>query len=226
MVRGTITAMTLRDLIGQRFGRLAVIEYAGSRTGGGAIWRCLCDCGIEVECQSANLVNGRTKSCGCYAKDHPANLRHGKSRTRVHNIWNGMRQRCNNPNSVAYKDYGARGIAICERWCVFDNFLADMGEPPDGMTLDRKDNDGPYSPDNCRWATDQQQKRNTRHSITVSWRGETRTLPEWADTTGIPRQTLWHRLRIEGLHGDELFKPLRIIARGQDRRRARAVAGA
>lgn len=217
--------MPLRDLTGQRFERLAILGYAGSRRGGGAIWRCQCDCGAVVECHSANLVNGRTKSCGCYKQDHPSTLSHGKSKTTVHNVWCGMRQRCENESAEAFPLYGGRGITVCERWQLFENFLADMGEPPPGMTIDRIDNDGPYSPENCRWATTTEQARNRRSVAVVEWRGETHTLPEWEQLTGIPRKVLWHRLKKVGLHGDELFKPLRVIARGQDRSRARA-AGA
>lgn len=222
--RYTGTTMPLRDLTGQRFERLAILEYAGSRRGGGAIWRCQCDCGAIVECHSANLVNGRTKSCGCFAKDNPTNLRHGRSRTTVHNVWGGMRQRCENPSSEFFPDYGGRGITVCDRWQVFENFLADMGEPPPGMTIDRIDNDGPYSPENCRWATKIMQARNKRSVAVIEWRGKALTLPEWEQATGIPRQTLWHRMKKKGLHGDALFKPLRVTARGPDRARSRAGA--
>lgn len=202
-----------------------MVSYAGSRKGGGAIWRCQCDCGNEVECQSANLVNGRTKSCGCYARDNPPRLRHGWSKTKTHNIWCGMRQRCENILSEAYPLYGGRGIHVCERWHTFENFIADMGVPPPGSSLDRINNDGPYSPENCRWASKLVQARNRRSVLTVEWRGETRTLPEWEELTGIPRKTLWHRMNKEGLKGDDLFKPLRVIVRGQDRLRARAGVG-
>lgn len=119
---------------------------------------------------------------------------HGKSRTPIHNLWWSMMARCHDENSHAYHLYGGRGINVCPRWRCFENFYADMGERPEGKTLDRIDNDGPYSPDNCRWATNEEQQRNRRglHHITAF--GRTMILTDWATASGVPMATLWARL--------------------------------
>lgn len=208
------------NLIGKEFGHLKVLEYAGSRPRGGAMWLCVCSCGNQKVVDGANLRYGRTNSCGCQTHaGHRAT--HRMSHTTIHNIWCGMRQRCENPNAEAFADYGARGITVCERWQEFENFLADMGEPPKGTSIDRIDNNLGYTPENCRWATRTEQARNKRTVTTIEWRGQVRTIPEWSEVTGIPRKTLWQRFKNTGLHGDDLFKPLRITARGQDRAPAR-----
>lgn len=135
--------MRFVDLTDKRFGRLVIKGLAGSRPGGGTIWRAICDCGKEVVCDGANIRYGRTKSCGCLRKEGPI-PRHNLSRTTTHNSWVAMRQRCNNPKSKYFSDYGARGIKVCDRWNKFDNFLEDMGEVPPGYSIDRINNDGHY----------------------------------------------------------------------------------
>lgn len=120
---------------------------------------------------------------------------HGFSRSKTYQSWLNMKKRCNLPSNKAYKHYGGRGIAVCERWNKFENFLADMGERPDGMTLDRyPDNDGNYEPSNCRWATSSQQHRNTRvcHYITVN--GVTKSSAEWEETSAVGRGCVIRRI--------------------------------
>lgn len=119
-----------------------------------------------------------------------------KSRTRLYNIWQMMRQRCNNPRAKGYEDYGGRGITVCERWQQsFDNFVTDMGEPPTkGHTLDRRENDKGYSPDNCRWATKLEQQQNMRTNRFVEYRGERRTVADWSRVVDVPEGALWNRL--------------------------------
>jgi hypothetical protein len=121
--------------------------------------------------------------------------RHGQCSTSTHNIWASMIQRCLNPKSQAYKWYGGRGIAVCERWRTFTNFVADMGSRPAGLTIDRIDTNGNYEPGNCRWATPKQQANNQRTNRLIAIGGEVRTLAEWADAAGLNHSTLHRRLR-------------------------------
>ena len=199
------------DLVGKGFGLLQVVAYAGSRSRGGAMWECICACGTRKVIDGANLRYGRTNSCGCNMHaGHRAT--HQMSHTSIHNIWCGMRQRCENPNPMAFADFGGRGIQVCERWQAFENFLADMGVPPTGMSIDRIDNDGGYSPENCRWASQKEQVNNRRTTLRCEFGGVTRTLKEWADETGLPYKTLHHRYAA-GKREHDLFAPLRGIVR-------------
>ena len=150
------------DLTDQRFGKLVAIEPTEKRRDRKIVWHCLCDCGNETFVTSSHLRSGHTKSCGCLRED--VSTIHGMYKTREYNSLDGAIQRCYNPNSPAYKNYGGRGIKVCERWRnSFEAFYEDMGPCPKDKTLDRwPDNDGNYELGNCKWSTRLEQQRNRR----------------------------------------------------------------
>ena len=200
------------DMTGQQFGRLTVIDQAPNiligRTSAVA-WRCLCACGNEVVKSARDLSGGNTKSCGCWRRDFTrANQTHGRSRDPVYHIWKAMRRRCADAGAPRY---GGRGIEVCDRWQhSFANFIADMGERPPGGTVERIDNDGPYSPENCRWASRKEQGRNKANNYLITHDGRTHTISEWAEASGIPAYRIWERIKVLGWTAEEaLTRPVR-----------------
>ena len=187
-----------KDLTNQKFGRLTAIKRIKSKKN--AKWLCKCDCGNTVEVYAFNLTRGNTKSCGCYHKDRTseAKLIHGERYTRLFNIWAGMKARCYNKTDPSYKNYGGRGISVCEEWRKsFVNFRdwAKSNGYKDSLTIDRIDNNGNYCPENCRWATAKQQSNNRRSNVYVTINGETHTVTEWSEINGISYHTIASRRR-------------------------------
>lgn len=163
-----------KDMTGLTFGRLKVLEVAGSR-GGTVRWICHCACGVQKEVEGAKLRRGITTSCGCYRRSIAKEVgkkiaTHGMRGTPEYNVWDAMLRRCKNKTHPEFKNYGERGIQVCERWRKFENFFEDMGKrPSDDHSIDREDNNGNYEPENCRWAiaTTQQQNRRNNHVVTA-----------------------------------------------------------
>jgi hypothetical protein len=194
----------IKDRTGARYGRLVAVELDSVRASPNgatmAFWRCACDCGALTVVGAKNLQSGMTKSCGCYSRDRTREVRtkHGESRGYTYNSWRAARERCYNPKCRSFHLYGGRGIAMCERWADYRNFLADMGERPRGKTLDRIDGDGNYEPENCRWATAREQASHLPHTIQVEHEGEVASLFHYASLRGVNPATLAWRVREGG----------------------------
>lgn len=159
---------TVRDIRGERFGRLIALKLGVPRRKPSGrqerTWLCACDCGKKTIAWQTALTTGNTRSCGCLHREigRVALTKHGKTNTRIFRIWSGIKSRCLNPRCPAWKHYGGRGITLCERWRSFENFYADIGDAPLGLSIDRIDNDKGYEPGNVRWATSLEQARNRR----------------------------------------------------------------
>lgn len=193
--------MPFRDLAGQTFGRLVVVAPTRDSRGKHC-WQCRCSCGKETRVGAHDLRAGKVVSCGCFLLERirEANTTHGHNknnaqRSQEHRTWAAMLSRCRNPKDTKYERYGGRGIKVCPRWLKFENFLVDMGRKPSPKyTIERKDNDGNYELDNCRWATRKEQMRNTQRTRLLTHRGKTQCLQDWATELGVRYLTLWSRL--------------------------------
>ncbi len=174
------TDYRFKDLTGRKFGRLTAVAFAGSISGR-YCWHCQCDCGAVSIVRAGRLLSKQTVSCGCYGRTQ--HVKHGCSNGGAeYRIWKHIKDRCCNPNDGAYKNYGGRGIQVCDRWLrSFENFIADMGPRPSRChSIERKDNNKGYEPSNCCWATRAQQSRNKRNNRWFTHDGQTMTLSEWA----------------------------------------------
>lgn len=194
------------DLMGQRFGSLTALRYTHIVLSSGRrmpAWVCACDCGAEKAILGCHLRSGKSRSCGCrLGSEKPGGNR---KKWPGYGVWQQMNYRCENPDVKGYRYYGARGIKVCDRWRGgvdgFENFIADMGgPPPDGLTIDRIDNDGNYEPGNCRWATPEQQRFNTRRSIHAVIGGVRVPLIKYAKRLGLNYEVLRIKVRKDGIH--------------------------
>lgn len=188
--------MRILDLTGKKFGRLRVVARGPDKEQGRPSWLCVCTCGKQSAVDGRALRCGNTRSCGCW-KDEKTGARrrtHGMSYTVTYAVWRNMHERCGNPNNTQYADYGGRGIGVCTRWHSFENFLADMGERPEGMTLERMKNSRGYSKSNCVWATRMQQAKNKRNNRWLTAGGETLHLAEWGRRLGISASSVAGRV--------------------------------
>lgn len=184
----------VKDLTGQSFARLTVLEFAGTRSLK-AYWLCRCECGVTITLCGGSLTSGNSKSCGCLNRD--TRTSHGKHRTPEYKAWQQILQRCCNPSSPTYPLYGGRGITACDRWRTsFVAFSEDMGlRPSPKHSIDRIDNDAGYCKENCRWATKKEQSRNTRQNVLVTFRGKTQCITAWAEELRMKPDTLQDRLQ-------------------------------
>jgi hypothetical protein len=200
------------NLIGEKFGRLSPIKYIGNSK-----WLCECDCGNEVVVLTACLRNGNTKSCGCYNREKVIenSYKHGQSKSRINHIYRDMKDRCYNSKKQNYKYYGGRGIIICDEWLDkkegfldFYNWSLENGYN-DKLSIDRKNVNGNYTPDNCRWVTFDDQMKNMRSNHYIEINGEIKTVKEWSIIFNINYGTLLSR--INKLHWDlkDIFKDVR-----------------
>lgn len=198
------------DMVGKRFGRWSVIQDSAQRSKSGTIrYLCRCDCGTVKTVGGASLRNGTSVSCGCYNREvitNPNKVRNEK----LYAVWNGMKQRCANKNDKKYRHYGGRGIRVCDEWrsdySAFKNWSEENGYKP-GLSIDRENNDGPYSPNNCRWVTTKIQNSNNRRNRKLTIDGLTKTITEWAESTGVKPSTITRRIEL-GWPLCDLFRPV------------------
>lgn len=193
---------------GQKIGRLTALEkrymWVENHTRRRAAWLCKCDCGNTKIIRESSLTDGTTKSCGCLQRELLSKRagKHYGFGTRLYNIWNSMRQRCNNPNHKAYNNYGGRGIAVCSEWDDYSAFREwaikqgyDINAKRGVFTLDRIDVNKGYSPSNCRFISMSNQSNNKRKTIIITYNNETHPLKEWADILGMKYCTLWKQYK-------------------------------
>ena len=195
----------MSDLIDRQFGRLTVVEYAGIKTSPGGtkrkMWKCICSCGNETTVNTSNLINGTTKSCGCwkYEKMKEHSTKHSGTHDRLYGIWKSMRYRCNNPKDSHYSFYGKKGIRVCAEWDDYANFKKwayangyDDNAEYGNCTIDRIDNNGDYSPSNCRWVDRTTQANNTSRNRYVDFQGQRLTIAEFARAMNIDKNHAWY----------------------------------
>lgn len=183
-----------KDLKNKRFGMLIAKRLAGKNKSGRTLWFCHCDCGKESITTTSNLINGHTKSCGCIRKFN--SVTHGMYYHPLYNVWNAMKQRCYNPNHLAYYRYGGRKIKVCNEWQSFKPFAdwAISNGYKKGLTIDRINNNGNYEPNNCRFVSYRRQANNRKNNHFITYQGETMTLADWGRRVSINPRALLKRL--------------------------------
>lgn len=204
-----VTPKRAKDITGQRFGKLTVLAFHGLSEGKSQIakWLCQCDCGNTTVAFVTVLNSGRKTTCGCEKGQRISEriAKHGQHGTPTYLSWRSMKARCLNPSSPDYADYGGRGITVCDRWASsFEAFLADMGERPTGLTLDRVDTNGNYEPGNCQWSTPKKQASNRRNNSLITYKGEEMTISEFAERVGLTRQSARYYLKVRGMAPEEV----------------------
>ena len=197
------------NLVGRSFGRLVVVSRA-QNIKNCSRWECKCACGNTKLVMAQQLLSGNTKSCGCLHKEQLSRRvrKHGLSGTKDWWVWSKIKDRCCRPQDASWPNYGGRGITICERWkSDFLAFMADMGPRPSPQhSIERRDNNGPYSPENCYWATDLQQAANKRNNVYLTHGGETYHMSEWARKLGLKPDQLKYLIRRRKLSLTEVIK--------------------
>lgn len=204
------------DRVGKRFGKLTVIELVKRPDRPkAAFWKCKCDCGNETIAFVGHLTHNHTTSCGCHAlqRTSESHWKHGQAgngkkrrSTPEYRVWHKMKQRCYDVDSNGYENYGGRGIRVCKRWLDgFQNFFDDMGKRPEGMSIERKDNNGNYEPSNCCWATKKTQSNNRRNNIQIMFNGRTQNLKQWCDEFGVKYKMAHKRIKHYGWTPEKAF---------------------
>lgn len=201
-------------LVGQKFGKLTVIKNTGERQSKDIVWLCQCECGNYTKVITSNLnpsKKNRTLSCGCHRKERVT--KHGLCKTKIYKALNHIRQRCFNISDPKYMDYGGRGITVCDEWIGDDGYVnfynwSIANGYKDGLTIDRVDNNGNYSPDNCRWATRTMQQNNRRVNHNIEINGEIHTLTEWSRIKGMNTGTILGRIRRGWSEKDAVITPV------------------
>jgi len=205
----------VRDVSGLRFGKLLVVGFSHMQSHK-SMWNCKCDCGGLSIVSVSNLHTGHTTSCGCSRVEFGKTSRtHGMRHTKAYSVWTNMITRCSNPNVKCFKNYGGRGINVCERWKVFDNFIADMGTPASGMQLERIDNSKGYEPGNCKWETASRNCRNKRTNKILTHNGKSLCLSDWESEVGISARLISDRIRKGWTAKEALETPVNIQFRNQ-----------
>ena len=209
-----ISSCALEDLTGNKFTRLEVVGLSPKKSGRKSYWVCLCECGNQKVVRADSLKSGMVRSCGCLKREQDKmnltkNHRHKESKSRLHNIWLGIKKRCNDMNDDRY---GGRGIRVCEDWMKsyesFRDWALNNGYS-DNLTIERVDNDKGYYPENCSWIPQSEQAKNRRSTVWVEWDGKRKSIKQWSDYLGINYGTLHSRYYRSKMKPPELFEPVK-----------------